>query len=246
MRKTVTLTASSLLALVAATACGGPPTSAGASGPSAAPSTAASGPGRASVPASPAASAPAGPVRSSATAVPPPGGGGHSPGDDIRHRDWKQETLTVRLCGVDATIRFHDGAAQARSAQHGTVHLSIDPGTSAPVYGDLDGDGADEAAVPVDCDNGGGMAPGVWEYGAVLVKSAGGRLTSIGTVVPQATNDTDQRAIPMAVKGIAPRTVTVAENWYHGTDADCCPSGTATTVWSLTGDRLVPGTPVRG
>ncbi len=37
--------------------------------------------------------------------------------------------------------------------------------------------------------------------------------------------------------------VVAYETWYRPSDATCCPSGTAVTVWTLQGGRLSPGAP---
>lgn len=246
MRRTFALAGCALSALLAAAACGPLTGASPAVGP-ATPSGPAPVPA-ASAPASPTGSAPAGSAPAGSVGAPTtqraPAGGGNQPSDNgIHRRQWTQETLTVQLCGVDGPVRFRDGSAQATSSRFGAVELSVND-TGPVVYGDLDGDGADEAAVTVVCDNGGGTGAGELEQGSVLVGAVGGRLISIGTVVPQ-TPRRDHQHVPL-INGvrIAAHTVTVAEGVYRAEDPDCCPGAKASTVWSLTGGRLVPGKPV--
>ncbi len=118
------------------------------------------------------------------------------------------------------------------------TQLTVDPEVS---YGDLDGDGADEAVVHVTCAygaNGSIDSLHVWDVdGDRLVHVAGldepGASTSGG--------------LPPAVEGVSASDEGVTVTWSHYADGDanCCPSQQARLTYELDGNRLVAvGDPV--
>jgi hypothetical protein len=75
--------------------------------------------------------------------------------------------------------------------------------------------------------------------GLVLFDNPSGRLDTIGIVTPrQQPADVHTSLIPSL--RFARGRVIAHELWYRNTDATCCSSGKATTVWKYTGRRLVP------
>jgi hypothetical protein len=159
---------------------------------------------------------------------------------DVHRVDWPNVTIPGRLCAVAGSIKLRDGSATASSKRWGQVHVSMQ-GTDA-VYGDLDGDRKDEAAVVIWCDNGGGTAAGQLAQGLVVFRNRNGQLHTIATVTPR-QQPVDVHTSFVASLRFARGQVVAHERWYRNTDPTCCPSGTATTVWKYTGGHLVPGPP---
>ncbi|MGW0753316.1 hypothetical protein [Streptomyces sp. NPDC002587] len=160
--------------------------------------------------------------------------------EDLRTVDWAKTPVPGDVCAVPGLVRFDEqGQAWATSRTWGRVLVEISPEVD---YGDIDGDGRDEAAVTVGCHNGGGTGGGRLAWGGVVFGRSGGDLAVIGTIttrqrLPQTS------ATQIEKMQIAPQQVVVYEKWYRRGDATCCPSGTATTVWTREGNRLVPGDP---
>jgi hypothetical protein len=161
-----------------------------------------------------------------------------TPVADLHRVDWPNVTIPGQLCVVPGFITLRNGEATASSQRWGQVHVGMQ-GTDA-VYGDLDGDGDDEAAVTIWCDNGGGTAAGQLAQGLVVFDNPSGQLRTIGTVTPQ-HQPADVHTSFIDSLTFARGRLVAHELWYRNTDATCCPSGKATTVWKYTSGRLVPG-----
>ena len=116
--------------------------------------------------------------------------------------------------------------------------------TSTPVYapvvyGDLDQDGTDEAALYVDCNNGSGTAAGVLAY-AQIVYTAGARgPVSVGVITPRQHNPREPATLIKVT--IRPWQVIAREFWYGPHDGTCCPTGRSTTIWTYALGLLIPG-----
>lgn len=109
------------------------------------------------------------------------------------------------------------------------------------VYGDLDGDGRDEAALVVDCDSGSATADGVYAYAQVIFRIAGTKATAFGVVTPRVQPKAE---LPTLLTVTIRRGSIVAHEAFYGPhDGTCCPSGRATTIWTYTSHALKPGTP---
>ena len=112
---------------------------------------------------------------------------------------------------------------------------------SRPRFGDLDGDGRDEAALRVGCDNGGGTAAGQLAVAAVLFKAVGRSLRVVGIVTPRQPLDPDTSHVPLIdVVAIERGRVVVSEAWYGAHDGTCCASGRARTIWTYRQGTLRP------
>lgn len=96
---------------------------------------------------------------------------------DLHTVDWKEASVPGSICGaVDptgavplASVQLRNGEAYAKS--HRWADYSIVEITGAwdrIVYGDVTGDGRDEASVGVYCSNGGGTAGGILAYARVV------------------------------------------------------------------------------
>jgi hypothetical protein len=102
-----------------------------------------------------------------------------------------------------------------------------------PVFGDIDGDGRDEAAVDVTCDNGGGTADGQLEFSTVVFKADGNRLRALGVIPMEQPLDVRAGHVPVGrALRIEQGRVTTSEYWYGPFDGTCCGSGHAEVTWT--------------
>lgn len=161
-------------------------------------------------------------------------------GVDVRSIDWETLPLPGAFCEVAGTLVF-DGAAVTSSA-FGDAHLSVEADSS--VFGDLDGDGADEAAVRVSCVNGGGTASGQLAFAYIVVRVADGVAQAVGSVVPQ--QEVADATHVTLIDGLRfqGQALEVEELFYRSSDMTCCPTGYALTRWVYRDGRLIPGKPV--
>jgi hypothetical protein len=158
---------------------------------------------------------------------------------DLRSVDWTRVPLPGEFCAVPGLVTFNNNESTATSNTWGQVHLYRDP---TVVYGDIYGDGSNEAAVSIRCDNGGGTADGQLVFAILVLASNQGRLIVVGTLTPQ-ENPTGVHATLFTRFELLHGRVIAHETWYRPTDHTCCPTGSAVTVWTLRDGHLVPGTP---
>jgi hypothetical protein len=163
---------------------------------------------------------------------------------DLHDVDWARVPLPGEFCGVPGLVTFKGDEATATSDKWGPVHLFRfhNSQNGSVVYGDVTGDHRSEAAVNVGCDNGGGTAGGQLAFAFVVFQGIQGRLTVIGTVVPQ-KNPPNQHATLLWKVQLTRGRVIAHENWYRPSDSTCCPTGTAVTIWTLQDGHLTPGAP---
>jgi hypothetical protein len=161
---------------------------------------------------------------------------------DLHKVDWTNATVPGSICGAKHPIRLRDGHAVVRSTRWvrgGLSRVTVSSGWDPVVYGDLDGDGNDEAALGVDCNNGGGTASGVLAY-ARVVFTAGERSPRVVAVVTPHQRP-NRHALPTLLQvRILKGTVIAREFWYGPSDGTCCPSGHSTTVWEYGNGALRP------
>ncbi len=74
-----------------------------------------------------------------------------------------------------------------------------------------------------------------------LSSGAGGRLHSLGTLTPRYRPRSAVHIPFITVKGIGAERVVTTEFFYASSDADCCPSGRASTTWHWNGRSFTPG-----
>ncbi len=106
-------------------------------------------------------------------------------------------------------------------------------------YGDFQGDGHDDAAVPLDCNNNGGTADGLLLDSFAVYSGRTGKLSYLGLITPQHQPKDVLPTLPN-IASIRPGTIVVSEYWYRPNDMTCCPNGRATTRWSLSGGKIMP------
>jgi len=177
-----------------------------------------------------------------ATALAVPGCGSHSL--NLRGVNWRDATIPGAVCGATEPIRLHATGWGATAVVHSTrfpgwslVEVDALWQGSRVVYGDLDGDGADEAALIVNCNNGGGTADGQLAFAAVIY-TAGQRVPRVvGVVTPQVRGDLGNH-VPLLEVAIRPGKVVSHEFFYGTADGTCCASGRATSIWKYAGGRL--------
>ncbi len=162
------------------------------------------------------------------------------PVSDLHDVDWQNTPVPGQFCDVSGLVRIKKGQGWASSAKWGRVQFYV----SSPVlYGNLQGGGTQDAAVQVWCDNGGGTADGQIAEAYLIYRMRGRTLTLIGAVTPQEQPSDQVHVSFFGSVSILPGSVVAHEEWYRPSDATCCPTGKAITVWTYTHGRLVSGTP---
>ena len=161
---------------------------------------------------------------------------------DLHQVNWASVTLPGSVCGANHPIHLHrHGAVVLSNRWSAWPRVTVDSGWNPVVYGDLDGDGSDEAALVIDCNNGGGTADGVLAYAQVIFTPREKSPRVIGVLTPQEQPDNE---LPTLLQVTIRRGEIVAhEAWYGANDGTCCPSGRSTTTWTYTSERFRPVTP---
>ncbi len=169
---------------------------------------------------------------------------------DLHKVDWASVTLPGSVCGASHPIRLYHGTAfitpvprrWSRDSFPGARGVTVDAGWDAVIFGDLAGNGHDDAGLAVNCNNGGGTADGALLYAWVIFSGRGGRLSVVGIVTPRVQPPEElPTLIGIAIK---PGEITTNESFYGPADATCCSSGRATTTWTYAHGTLRPGVPV--
>lgn len=169
------------------------------------------------------------------------------PTTDLHAVDWKKVALPGGVCGSSRPIR-------PRSVTRWSGQAFIHPDVTLiwwnpvwvyswekPVFGDLDGDGSDEAALHVGCANGGGMAAGQLAFSEVIFKAVGESMRVLGVVTPRQPLNAESPHVPLLwTVSIDRGTLIAPEYWYGPYDGTCCPSGEARTTWKYVDGRLRP------
>lgn len=152
---------------------------------------------------------------------------------EVRAVDWRNATLPAEFCDVEGLVQFRAGEATASSGRWGQVHLVAAYDPERVGYGDIDGDGREEAAVDLVCDNGGGTASGQLAFGYAVVRVREGVLELVGEVATT-TMRHDSTHVPLLDEPTFEKgAITVKELWYRAGDMTCCPTGVALTTWWL-------------
>jgi hypothetical protein len=156
------------------------------------------------------------------------------------HRvNWGDIAVPGQLCQVDGQIRLHNGIARVSHSGLGPLFVQEIP---AITYGDLER-GFPVAAFQILCSNQGGTAAGKLADGIFVFASAG-QPRFLGLLTPQYRPKQLARAyIPtMSVAHIDTQGhIATTEYFYTPANADCCPSGRASTIWKWTGRIFIPG-----
>jgi hypothetical protein len=164
---------------------------------------------------------------------------------DLRSLDWRTVALPGGACGSSRPIRPHRYEYGPAALIHADVDLLwwnpvVVYSWSKPVFGDLDGDGRDEAALDVDCANGGGTAGGQLAFSEVVFRASGTSLRIVGILTPRQPLEPGAHVPLSRVVAIERRKIVVSEAWYGPEDGDCCASGRARTIWTYATGKLRP------
>ena len=164
--------------------------------------------------------------------------------DDLHLVDWRNIPVPATACGTAQPVRLHRGTGFAHSLVYPWWSV-IDVGAAwerdVVSYGDVDGDGRDEAAVAVSCGNGGGTAAGQLAYATVIFTAERNSLRVLGIIRPRQPLGPTAVAVPIVSRvHIRRRAVIAPEAWYGPEDGTCCPSGRARTIWRYSKGQLRP------
>jgi hypothetical protein len=164
---------------------------------------------------------------------------------DLHSLDWRTIALPGGACGSIRPIRPHRYEYGPAALIRPRVDLVwwnpvVVYSWSKPVFGDLDGDGRDEAALGVDCANGGGTAGGQLAFSEVVFRAVGPSLRVVGILTPRQPLEPEAHVPLIHVVAIERGRVVVSEAWYGPSDGDCCASGRARTIWTYAAGRLRP------
>ena len=170
---------------------------------------------------------------------------------DLHAIDWRKVALPGAVCGSSSSIYPRDYGYGPTSFIHADVDLIWwNPvwvySWTRPVFGDLESDGRDEAALQVVCANGGGTAGGQLAFSEVIFKVVGKTLRVIGIVTPrQPPFDPNATHVPLSsVTAIRHKRVVVSEAWYGKYDGTAGGSGQARTVWTYANGTFHPRTTI--
>ena len=165
---------------------------------------------------------------------------------DIHAVDWNAVALPGGACGSSRPIRPRRALGSGAEA---FVHPDVDLlwwnpvwvySWGKPSFGDLDGDGRDEAALGVVCANGGGTAGGQLAFSVVVFKTVGRSLRVAGIVTPQQPLTPEIGHVPiLSTVRFERRRLIAPETWYGPYDGTCCGSGRARTTWAYHAGRLI-------
>jgi len=155
---------------------------------------------------------------------------------DLRQVDWQGVTLPAQVCGgSNRPVKLNHGLATIPNPIDGTATVFTN---GSPTYGTLTGTGVTAvAALNVSCNIGGTAAGDLWD-GYVLYTGQGGTLRSIGIITPRAAAKNEHVSYVEKIQ-ISHGQITAYEDFYNPSDADCCPSGRATSVWVYRDGQLL-------
>jgi hypothetical protein len=154
----------------------------------------------------------------------PAAAGSASSGIDLHGVHWRSVSVPGRVCGLHRSVRLRNGKARVSRS------VEVNAGWHRVVYGDLDGDGRDEAALSVACTNGGGTADSVRSYVVVVFHAARTSPLAIGILRPR--HQAPHMLPTLLQVNIERGRVIGREAFYGSKDGTCCPSGRGRTTWS--------------
>jgi hypothetical protein len=153
--------------------------------------------------------------------------------------DWANASVPGNFCAIPGLVQLDNGHAVAHSRTHGQVHVDLLNSTASS--GSMAGRKVWTAEI--DCNNGWGTADGQWAFAEVIAETRGPDLVLVGELTAQYDPPGDVHTSLLGNLRFDRTGVSVTEHWYRKGDPTCCPSGTAHTRWTLTGDGLHPGPP---
>jgi hypothetical protein len=166
---------------------------------------------------------------------------------NLHRLDWSTVSLPGGVCGSSRPIRLHRRGSVVEAFIHPDVDLLwwnpvvVQGPWGRPTFGDLDGDGRDEAALDVFCANGTGLEIGILSSSSVVFRAVGRSLRVVGVLGSRLRFQEFDRAPRSYVEAMRRGRVIVGTSWHGRYDGTCCPSGRARTVWKYERGRLHPG-----
>ncbi|MFC8520145.1 hypothetical protein [Streptomyces sp. NPDC057257] len=167
-----------------------------------------------------------------------------APSLNLHTVDWRNAQIPGTLCRSSGPISLHDGFASNVPSTFDGPEPNMAQDVSADVkkvaYGDLTGDGKDEAALPVLCMNHDSTAAGQTAMGILIFDGSSNRLHLLGTLVGQQRrsgeppNFLEVRQMAYATVG----KVVAVESFYAPTDYNSCPTGRARDTWVYKNGQL--------
>ena len=150
--------------------------------------------------------------------------------------NWGDIAIPGQMCEVSGNIQLHDGTA--RLSHSGLGPLVVQLGT---VTRGFLAHGFGVAALNILCSNQGGTAAGQLADGIFVFASAG-PARFLGLLTPQYREPQAPHIPFTAVEHIDTQGhIATAEYFYTPSNADCCPTGRAITIWKWTGRTFIPG-----
>jgi hypothetical protein len=171
----------------------------------------------------------------------------HVSGDNIRRVAWKYVTVPGAVCGSATPIRL--GRSRVLGLGGAVIRSRLWPwwarvevaGGGPAAYGDVTGDGKDDAALIINCANGGGTADGQIAFSAVIFTGSANSVRVLGIVTPRQPFLPSTPHVPLLQVTLRRGKVISHEFWYGPSDGTCCMSGRATTIWRYRHGTLAPG-----
>jgi hypothetical protein len=160
--------------------------------------------------------------------------------------NWDEATVPGSVCHSPRPIRLQDGSAEVYSS--GFYGIPWEVVFIGPTVNGRLGD-ADATALSVWCTNGGGTADGQLGNDLVIFDvdhPQHPRVLGILSPTQPMASDVhvpyfDSRPDKVT---ITKERITVHELWYGMNDSTCCPTGSATTVWTWNGRHFSPSTTI--
>jgi hypothetical protein len=157
---------------------------------------------------------------------------------DVHSVNWGDVTIPGQLCEVKGQIKLHNGLAAVRHSGYG---IPLDVVMTTVTHGYL-AHGLPVTGLQIWCDTTGGTAAGQITEGIFVFASPRGQPHLLGTLTPRYHPSAAVHIPYIAVAHIdTTGHISVTEYFYGSSDADCCPTGRATTIWKWTGRTFIPG-----
>jgi len=152
--------------------------------------------------------------------------------------NWGDVTIPGKLCKVNGSMRLHNGISGSYNSGFGRP---VQAYTTLVTHGNL-GHGLAVTTLQVFCSIPNGTAASQLSEGVFVFDSPGGAAHLLGTLTPTYFPRSASHIPYLAVGHIdTSGHIATTEVWYTSMDADCCPSGRASTVWKWTGHGFLPG-----
>ncbi|WP_328580492.1 hypothetical protein [Streptomyces sp. NBC_00370] len=157
--------------------------------------------------------------------------------------DWPNATIPGALCRSPGPIRLRNGVALNVPSDFDRPEPNFPQDVSAQTdqlaFGDLTGDGQDEAALPILCANHDSTAAGQRAMGIMIFDGSNGKPNLVATLSGQQERQGEPPNF-LQIRQVQPGRILADESFYSPTDANCCPSGRAKDVWRYSNGAVKP------